>query len=152
MDRSMNVRTVCAAPYSESGLDGTFSKRKVYHPASCADGSGTACAVLLSGVYAERDSPLTSCFRFSGHPGRNIIRKESPYGVCLLGICMDVPPSGNSLEYGDKNGRKAIPKAVICPEMDCTRGSIAHCRIWDICVYQTGDRKLYVSQNTFCVF
>lgn len=69
MDRNRNVRTVCAAPYSESGLDGTFSKRKVYHPASCADGSGTACAVLLSGGYAERDPPLTSCFRFSGHPG-----------------------------------------------------------------------------------
>lgn len=102
---------------------------------------------MLSGILLSRH-----VFAFLDIRGGNIIRKKSPYGVCLLGIYMDVPPFGNTLEYGDKNGRKAIPKAVICPEMDCTRGSIAHCRIWDICVYQTGDRKLYVSQNTFCVF
>lgn len=78
--------------------------------------------------------------------------QKSAYDFRLLGICVDVSSSWTPLEHDDGNGWKSLSGYQGCPHMDAPDFCRGGCGLRSLCFCKTRYCKLYVSENSVCVF
>lgn len=146
-----NVCPVSDAPYIEPQMDGKPLERQLYTAANLADTAGSSGIALYDRVNGERHHPFPPRPFLPADKRPAILCQKPAYGFCLLGICVDVPPSGTPLEHDDGNGQERISWYLAHPYMDTAYSGGGNRGLRHLCFCSTGYGKLYVPENPVCI-
>lgn len=93
-----DVCFVCDASYPEPQMERESFERALYADASLADLAGGFCIVLYGRLHGQRRYSFPPCPFLSADQRRAFLCQNPAHDFRLLGLCMDVSPSGVSLE------------------------------------------------------
>ena len=118
-----------------------------------ADGRTDTATLFDRSAYQKKGTTVAfSLIDVQKLEGDGFLCQRIAYALCILGICMDVPPFGLPLGHGGENSRENVQKSFCCTEMDCPYGCSCHCGVWDIRFCEAGNWQLYADAGSVCVF
>ena len=109
MDRDGDAALVSTPSFSEQEMDREPPERKIFTRADTADSAGVFGIAVDTGIYCQRNPSFPLCICFFEMERGSLPCQDAPYGLRVLGICLDVPASGDTLGNGYGDGGKRIP-------------------------------------------